>query len=746
MDNLSQFNEAFFEEAQEHLETMETMLLDYDVVAPDIEDLNSVFRAAHSIKGGSAIFGFTAMTGLTHVMENMLDRARNEELELTNELITVLLETVDVLKDILYNYRNEEEIDWDAVEVGKQRLENELAAATGDVPKEETVAGNISAKSPEPNEDSPDEGFGFFDEESESNGSSSENEGFGFFDEEPISNEDSSADEGFGLFDEEPVSNESSSEDEGFGFFDDEPEPNENSSDDEGFGFFDEKLNSPSSNDDEIEGFGLFEQDDLEANDQVTKGEAEQDHEGYGFFDETLQARQKQDSIDNANGYGIYPKDESQNNKTVVEAQSTKPQAKPRVKSPAKSSTDNKGTEASSIRVETVKIDKLVNLVGELVITQSMLNLIGQDVQEEMAEKMMGALAELERNTREIQEAVMSVRMLPISFVFNRFPRLVRDLSVKMDKKIELVIDGGSTEIDKNLVEKISDPLTHLIRNSVDHGIEEPDVRVASGKSEVGTVRLSAVQKGGEIVISILDDGAGLNRERIVAKAEEKGIALPEPLTDEAVWQLIFAPGFSTAAEITDISGRGVGMDVVRRNIESLGGRVEINSSLGIGTEFVISLPLTLAILDGMCVLAEEQIFVVPLVNIIESIQPMSDQVRVIKGSKILWAREEYWPLVDIGKLLGGREESIDSLDLTQTIVVLVETAKNRFGLVVDTLVGQQQVVIKSLERHYRRVDGVAGATIMGDGGVALILDVDSLTQFISTDLGGTSYAVRAAG
>ena len=315
-----------------------------------------------------------------------------------------------------------------------------------------------------------------------------------------------------------------------------------------------------------------------------------------------------------------------------------------------------------------------------------------------------------------------------------------------MEKQIELVIEGASTEIDKNLVEKISDPLTHLIRNSVDHGIEKPDVRKAAGKLEKGTVRLSALQKGGEIVISILDDGAGLNRERIVAKAEEKGIELPDPLTDEAVWQLIFAPGFSTAAEVTDVSGRGVGMDVVRRNIESLGGRVEINSSEGAGTEFVISLPLTLAILDGMCVEAEQQIFVVPLVNIVESIQPMPEQIRVIKGSKILWAREEYWPLVDIGRVLGGRAESIDQLDLSESIIVLVETAKSRFGLVVDTLVGQQQVVIKSLERHYRRVDGVAGATIMGDGGVALILDVDSLTQFISSDLGGASYAVRAAG
>lgn len=735
MDNLSQFNDAFFEEAQEHLETMETLLLDYDVVAPDIEELNSVFRAAHSIKGGSAIFGFTAMTGLTHVMENMLDLARNEELELTNELITVLLETVDVLKDILNNYRNDEEIDWDTVEVSKQRLENELANVANDLPvanATETPSNDVS------------------------NSETEAEEGFGFF-EDTVSEPDE--DQGFGFFDDEPLTQMSSTEGEedGFGFFDENI--SSDSEDDQGFGFFDEDTESEvSQSDEDIEGFGFFEQDDDALNVDMTTDEAGQplrndsaepkntqsSEEGYGFFDEKMKARQAQDKVDDANGYGIY----SNGDGNAQAANSVQKPSKfaTKSKTPTKNAPEAKSTEATSIRVETVKIDKLVNLVGELVITQSMLNLIGQDVHEAMAEKMMTALAELERNTREIQEAVMSVRMLPISFVFNRFPRLVRDLSVKMEKQIELVIEGASTEIDKNLVEKISDPLTHLIRNSVDHGIESPEIRAASGKSEKGTVRLSAVQKGGEIVISILDDGAGLNRERIVAKAEEKGIDLPYPLTDEAVWQLIFAPGFSTAAEVTDVSGRGVGMDVVRRNIESLGGRVEITSSQGIGTEFIISLPLTLAILDGMCVQAEEQIFVVPLVNIVESIQPMNDQIRVIKGSKILWAREEYWPLVDIGKRLGGRAESINSLDLTQSIVVLVETAKSRFGLVVDTLVGQQQVVIKSLERHYRRVEGVAGATIMGDGGVALILDVDSLTQFISSDSGGASYAVRAAG
>ena len=679
MDNLSQFNEVFFEEAQEHLETMETLLLAFDVDAPDIEELNSVFRAAHSIKGGSGIFGFTAMTGLTHVMENMLDSARNSELALTSGLITVLLETVDVLKEILNCYRNEEEIDWDSVKTAEAVIENahrdtssEQSATVGDV----LQAGTDDNQASDLEED---DGFGFFDEEPDS---SEDDDGFGFFDDEP----DTSADEGFGLFENE--------------------EPKEE------FGFFDETLNA-----------------------RIEK-EAAEDEDGFGFFD-PLPNDQEQQAPNN-----VVSAEQAAPPEPPVDQQTSNIAAKPLKKAVSKPET--KTTEATSIRVETNKIDKLVNLVGELVITQSMLNLIGNEVQESMMDKMQTALAELERNTREIQEAVMSVRMLPISFVFNRFPRLVRDLSVKMDKKIDLVIEGASTEIDKNLVEKISDPLTHLIRNSIDHGIEMPDVRRENGKDETGKVKLSATQKGGEIIISITDDGAGLNRERILNKALEKGISLPDPLTDEAIWQLIFSPGFSTAAEITDVSGRGVGMDVVRRNIESLGGRVDISSTQGQGSEFQISLPLTLAILDGMCVESSGQVFVVPLVNIVESIQPSKEQIKVIKNNPILWVREEYWPLVDIGKTLSG-SESNGSID--QGIVVLVETAKSRFGLMVDSLVGQQQVVIKSLERHFKRVEGVAGATIMGDGSVALILDVDSLTQFINTDVKGElAHVSQSAG
>lgn len=665
MDNLSQYNEVFFEEAQEHLETMETLLLAYNIDSPDMEELNSVFRAAHSIKGGSDIFGFKALTGLTHVMENMLDSARNNELTLTTDLITVLLETTDVLKNILSCYREEAEIDWDIIEASKARLSATLQEVTGS---------NNQVHSPLDEEE--DLGYGFFDDD---DADTEEEQGFGFFEEDENDSE----------------------KDQGFGFFEDVDKEQDNKAIDEenlGYGFFEENIE------------GSKETESLTTEPQPDANTEHTENIGYGFFNEEFNSPQK-DAV-TAQPAGL-------TSSTV---------AKP---TPSSKASETKA-EATSIRVETNKIDKLVNLVGELVITQSMLNLIGSEVPESIADKMQSALIELERNTREIQEAVMSVRMLPISFVFNRFPRLVRDLSTKLEKKINLVIEGGNTEIDKNLVEKISDPLLHLIRNSVDHGIELPAKRLEANKSETGIVMLSAAQKGGEIVITITDDGAGLNRERIIAKAVEKGISLPEPLSDSAVWQLIFEAGFSTAAEVTDVSGRGVGMDVVRRNIESLGGRIDISSTAGMGTVFTINLPLTLAILDGMTVEASDQVFIIPLVNIVESIQPVAEQIKHIKGKKLLWVRDEYWPLIDIGKTLGG---SPNETNMETGIVVLVETSKQRFGLIIDSLLGQQQVVIKNLERHYRRVEGIAGATIMGDGSVALILDVDSITQFIKSDL-----------
>ena len=322
----------------------------------------------------------------------------------------------------------------------------------------------------------------------------------------------------------------------------------------------------------------------------------------------------------------------------------------------------------------------------------------------------------------------MSVRMLPVSFVFNRFNRLVRDLSEQLGKNVNLVIEGGNTEIDKGMIEKLVDPLTHLVRNSLDHGIEKPDKRLAAGKSEVGVLSLKASQRGGNIVIAVHDNGAGLNRERIIQKARESGLQVADNSSDKQIWQLIFAAGFSTALEVTDVSGRGVGMDVVRRNIEALGGRIDIESTEGQGSTFEIQLPLTLAIVDGMTVSVGNQIYILPLVHIIESIQPQTEQLKFLAKERLLKVREEYLPLLNLHQLM---EIEPNAKSPEEGIVVLLESNHKRFGLCVDALVGQQQVVIKSLEKHYRRIPGVSGATIMGDGSVALILDVESLALHI---------------
>ena len=623
--DVNQFHGVFFDESDEHLQDMEQLLMTLDVDAPDPEELNSIFRAAHSIKGGSGIFGFDALMNLTHVMENLLDKARNQEIQVTSDIVDIFLQTLDVLKDTLTAYKEQTELPQEQIDASIKVLEETLANASGQV-----VAG--AHDSPEQNA------------EDETN----EIEGFGFFDEEET---------------ETQVQSENSADDiEGFGLFDDEATPTKATSDVE-------KKRDTSKVD---EGFGFFEPENL-----------------------------------------------------PVKTESTQPAApKQPIVKPVKTQPKAAAKEAASIRVDTTKIDAMVNLVGELVITQSMLSNVGQEVEGQVGERLQLAIDELQRNTREIQESVMSMRMLPVNMTFNRFPRVVRDLSSKLGKKVDLVIQGGNTEIDKSLIEKLVDPLTHLVRNSIDHGIESPEKRLEAGKSENGTVILSAEQKGSSIIIGIIDDGAGLNKARILEKATQNGLAVTPDMPDSEIWQLIFQAGFSTAAEVTDVSGRGVGMDVVRRNIESIGGRIEIESSQGEGSAFYIHLPLTLAIVDGMCVSVGDQIFVIPLLNVIESFQPTASQVKTLGNDKVLWIRDQYWPLVSLTQLMQVDDGITEP---TKGIVVLLESSKKRYGVLVDSLVGQQQVVIKSLEQHYKKVAGIAGATIMGDGKVAMILDADSV-------------------
>lgn len=630
--DMKQFHAVFFDESQEHLDEMEHLLLELNTENPDAEQLNTIFRAAHSVKGGSGIFGFDALGSVTHIMESLLDNVRQGKLAINPQMVDLFLSSVDVLKGILDSYKSNTEIDWPSANKICERLE----AVTH--PQEAAEANDI----------------------------------------------------------------------EGFGFFAD-PSPN---STDDGFGFFSDPV-LPSTED----AYGFFGDEPSDKNSAATK--------------KTKKATAKTKPV--ISNPEIAPAEplvsigapivEEKPIKTSVAETLAKDaplptSVKPKAQEPV-------SAENSSIRVDVTKVDQLINLVGEIVITQSMLNLIGKSIDGPLGEKFQSVAGELERNTREIQEAVMSIRMLPVSFVFNRFPRVVRDLSTKLGKSIDLIIEGGDTELDKGLTEKLVDPLTHLVRNSIDHGIESVEVRAERNKNPTGTVILKAAQQGGSIVISISDDGGGLSRSKILAKAHEKNIPIADNPSDSDVWQLIFAPGFSTADQITDVSGRGVGLDVVKRNVQSLGGRIDIESQEGIGATFTIRLPLTLAIVDGMCVSVGDQTFIIPLVNIVESMQPLEKDIKTLAGDdQLLLVRDQYWPILPLYKAM---QLEPDFTEAHKGIAVLIEANKHRFALFVDALVGQQQVVIKSLEQHYKRVQGVAGATIMGDGSVALILDVESL-------------------
>jgi len=394
---------------------------------------------------------------------------------------------------------------------------------------------------------------------------------------------------------------------------------------------------------------------------------------------------------------------------------------------------------SNSIRVSVDKVDSLLNLVGELVITQSMLGRFKKEFNVDDLSDLRDGLAQLESNTRELQESAMQIRMLPIKVAFSRFTRLVRDLSRSMGKKVKLELLGEQTELDKTVLEKIGDPLVHLVRNSLDHGIETVEQRIAAGKPEEGLLRLSAFHEAGHIVIEISDDGAGLNRDRILSKAIEKGLVTEdEQLSDDAIHMLIFNAGFSTADQVSDLSGRGVGMDVVRRNIQDLGGRIDIESEIGVGSKFTIRLPLTLAILDGQLVRVGKDIYIVPLLSIVESVFINPERVNIVANNSMLYRlREEFLPITDLRAICGGyyKDMVLNVDELNDKLLVVIETAGKRYGLVVDDLEDQQQVVIKGLENNYKHVHGLAGATILGDGSVALILDIPSLAQRCFSDV-----------
>ncbi|HEY0847089.1 MAG TPA: chemotaxis protein CheA [Noviherbaspirillum sp.] len=710
--DMSQFYQVFFDETEELLAEMEKLLLAIDVSNPDEEELNAIFRAAHSIKGGAGTFGLNDLTEVTHVLESLLDKIRKGEMALSAEHVDAFLAAKDVLKMQLDGHRLQTPVDQDAVANARMMLE---ALSQGAVP----------AQAPAPSLDIPQGAPG--QHAAPAAGARQ------FHIEIPAASErdvEALAAE-LGLLGQ--VSRAALAEGRtaftlvGNGTPDDiiaicsfilDPKEVKVIEEAPPRAMTAAELKAAQE---EAQGYGFFD-DFVPAGDVAAAEKAAQEaKQGYGFFEpfETPAMREaKEEAARAAAASAPAP--------AVTSGTITPPTVE---KKPARRDNDKMAhnSESTSIRVGIEKVDQLINLVGELVITQAMIEQRTDSLDPIIHERLLNSVSQLTRNTRDLQEAVMSIRMIPMDYVFSRFPRMVRDLAGKLGKRIEFVTHGAATELDKGLIERIVDPLTHLVRNSIDHGIEMPEARREAGKSETGRLSLSAGHQGGNIVIEVSDDGGGLNREKILAKAKSQGMAVTDTMSDAEVWQLIFAPGFSTAEIVTDVSGRGVGMDVVKRNITAMGGVVDIRSAKGFGTTISISLPLTLAILDGMSIKVGEEIYILPLGYVVESLQPAPIDVKEITGQgRVVKVRGEYLPLIPLYQMFGIEPRYTDP---SKGIVVILESDGRKAALFIDELVGQQQVVVKNLESNYRKVAGISGATILGDGGVALIIDVAALLR-----------------
>lgn len=687
--DLSQFYQVFFEEAGENLDNMEQLLLNVNVEAADDEELNAIFRCAHSIKGGAATFGFSDVAELTHQMETLLDKLRRHELQPNAAMVDVLLQSGDALRAQLGRHQGSGADPVDTTDL----LTNIKAFVEGDAaPAPVAAAPAPKAAAPAPAAAAVKPGTRLLELQVG-----------------PLTDL-TLADNLVELFKEitdlgtiEPLDAGQSSD---------------------GMRRF-KVLTSSTDNDlldlftfhvarEQVKlmplgtGFGFY-----EGAPGAPPTEAPSSDPGYGFFDDAP-------GVPAGAAVEAAPSAAPAPAAAIVPARATTP-----AKTEAKPAAG--GMDQTTLRVSIEKVDQLINLVGELVITQAMLAQNSRELDPGLYQQLTSGLADLERNTRDLQESVMSIRMIPMSTVFNRFPRMLRDLAAKLGKKVELVTQGEATELDKSLVEKITDPLTHLVRNSCDHGIEMPADRISRGKPEQGTITLVASHQGGSIVIEVRDDGRGLNRDKLIKKAREKGIDAPDSMTDAECWNLIFAPGFSTAEQVTDVSGRGVGMDVVKKNITSLGGTVEIDSAEGYGMKVSVRLPLTLAIMDGMSVGVGDECYILPLSSVVESFQVQSDTIKTVAGSgRVVEVRDEYMPVIELEKVFDVPRFDFEHVS---SIMVVVEAEGGRVALLVDELLGQQQVVVKNLEANYRKVNDVSGATIMGDGRVALILDVGSLVR-----------------
>lgn len=661
--DISDFYQTFFDEADELLADMEQHLLDLVPEAPDSEQLNAIFRAAHSIKGGAGTFGFTILQETTHLMENLLDEARRGEMQLNADIINLFLETKDIMQEQLDAYKSSVEPDADSFEYICQALRQLALEAKG-----ETAPAVVNSAK--------------------------------------LSVVDSAAMQEEAVAKPEPASEESKKRITLSRLKASEVD------------LLEEELGNLATLTDVVKG-----SDTLSAT--LDGNLAEDDIIAVLCF--VIEADQIEFETVSAAPVAVEAEEVAvvTEPQPVAVAPAVKATASEAPHSRAEREKPARASESTSIRVAVEKVDQLINLVGELVITQSMLAQRSNELDPVNHGDLITSMGQLQRNARDLQESVMSIRMMPMEYVFSRFPRLVRDLAGKLGKQDELTQVGSSTELDKSLIERIIDPLTHLVRNSLDHGIELPEKRLESGKSPIGNLTLSAEHQGGNICIEVTDDGAGLNRERILAKAVSQGMPIHENMSDDEVGMLIFAPGFSTAEQVTDVSGRGVGMDVVKRNIQEMGGHVEIQSKQGQGTTIRILLPLTLAILDGMSVRVADEVFILPLNAVMESLQPREEDLHPLAGGeRVLEVRGEYLPLVELWKVFeveGAKTEA------TQGIVVILQSAGRRYALLVDQLIGQHQVVVKNLESNYRKVPGISAATILGDGSVALIVDVSAL-------------------
>lgn len=712
--DLSQFYQIFFEEAGENLDLMEQMLLSLNLETADDEELNGIFRCAHSVKGGAATFGFSDVAELTHQMESLLDRLRRHELQPNAAMVDVLLESADASRGLLARHQAGGEGDSPPTADLVRRI-SVLASGNVAPPQASVVSSQQmstpvttpatvavqpvivaqAADKPLKTTRSLEIRIGPLDHPEQADAIKE------LFRDIPGLGEITAL--ACNQADTRVFAVETSSSDEDlldlFAFhvsraqvaikeLDDATAVSEH-----GDGLFDGALASPKM---------------VSYDDDPPPGAPLAPLPGFGFFDGAPGAPNPSAGM------------------TVGAVVGSAGSAVP-AKAGAKPAASVVQPEAATIRVAISKVDQLINLVGELVITQAMLAQNSRALDPALYQQLLTGLTDLDRNTRDLQESVMSIRMIPMSIVFSRFPRMLRDLANKLGKKVDFVTQGESTELDKGLVEKITDPLTHLVRNSCDHGIEMPADRVRAGKSETGTITLSAAHQGGSIVIEVRDDGRGMSREKILAKARERGMDVSDQMPDSEVWMLIFAPGFSTAEVVTDVSGRGVGMDVVKRNIAALNGTVEIDSSEGYGMKVSIRLPLTLAIMDGMSVGVGDEVYILPLSSVVESFQVKSDAVSTVgQGAQLVKVRDEYMPVIELEKVFQvPRFDPEKSSD----IMVVIEADGCRVALLVDELLGQQQVVVKNLESNYRKVPNISGATILGDGKVALILDTGALVR-----------------